>query len=110
MHCLVVCWPRGIVFLAEDTPVVSKAQWRVNSGPAGKVNGEESLSCQLGMESHRSDGKMNMTWSTSLLASLDVQTADGREAVHGRGVGVLEKKQHNLVEDRTLASTHQIAV
>jgi hypothetical protein len=53
---------------------------------------------------------MNMTWSTSLLASLDVQTADGREAVHGRGVGVLEKKKHNLVEDRTLASTHQIAV
>lgn len=87
-----------------------KAQWKVSSWPAGKVNGREILNCQLVMESHRSDGKMSMTWSISLLVSLDVQTAGEWEAVHGRGMRELEKRQHSLVEDRTLASTHQIAV
>lgn len=82
----------------------------MNSCPAGKVNEQEILNCQLGMESHRSDGKMSMTWSTSLLASLDVQTAGEREAVHGRGMRELEKKQHSLVEDRTLASMHRTVV
>lgn len=112
MHYLVVCWPRGIVFLAEDIPVESKAVWKVpvNGCLAGKVNEQEILNCQLGMESHRSDGKMSMTWSTSLLVSLDVQMAGEGEGVYGRGMRDLEKKQHSLVEDRTLASTHQIAV
>lgn len=73
---------------------------------AGKVIEQEILNCQLGMESRRSNGKMNMTWSTSLLVSLDVQAAGKREGVCGRGMRELEKKQHSLVEDRTLASMH----
>lgn len=110
MHCLAVCWPRGIVFLAEDTPVGSKVRWKVKGCLEGKVNEQEILNCQLEMESHRSDGKMSMTWSTSLLVSLDVQMAGKREAVCGRGMEELEQKQHGLVEDRTLARMHQIAV
>lgn len=110
MHSLAACWPRDIVFLAEDTLVESKARWTVKGCPAGKVNEQEILNCQLEMGSHRSDGKTSMMWSTSLLVSLDVQMAGKREAVCGREMRELEQKQHGLVEDRTLARMHQIAV
>lgn len=61
------------------------------------------------MESHHSNGKMNMRWSISFLVSLDVQTGGERGGVHERRMRGSGKKQHSLVEDRTLASMHQIA-
>lgn len=74
------------------------------------MNEQEILNCQLEMESHRSDDKTSMTWSTSLLVSLDVQMAGKWEVVYGRGMRELGQKQHGLVEDMTLTRMHQIAV
>ena len=82
----------------------SKARRRVKGCQAGRVKGKESANCLLGIGSYHSDGKRNMMWSTSLLVNSDVETAGEREAVHGRGMRASGKKQHSVVEDRTLAN------